>query len=38
MLLCVADSEYVRTSFDPSALGLQGLEWDTAELFRVSDT
>ena len=29
-------AEYVRTSFDPNAPGLQGLEWDSAELFRVS--
>ena len=26
----------MRTSFDPRAPGLQGLEWDSAELFRVS--
>ena len=29
-------SEYVRTSFNPDASGLEGLEWDSAELFRVS--
>lgn len=29
-------SEYVRTSFNPDAAGLKGLEWDSAELFRVS--
>ena len=29
-------SEYDRTSFDPKAAGLEGLEWDSAELFRVS--
>ena len=28
--------EYVRTSFNPGAAGLEGLEWDSAELFRVS--
>ena len=32
------DGEYKRTSFDPSAPGLLGLEWDSAELFRVSHT
>ena len=29
-------SEYDRKSFDPKAAGLEGLEWDSAELFRVS--
>ena len=28
--------EYVRSSFNPSAAGLEGLEWDSAELFKVS--
>ena len=30
--------EYIRTSFDPEAAGLKGLEWDSAELFRVSQS
>lgn len=32
----LAGSEYVRSWFDPDAAGLEGLKWDSAELFRVS--
>lgn len=28
--------EYERKSFDPNAKGLAGLEWDSAELFKVN--
>lgn len=29
--------QYKRKAFDPSAVGLEGLEWDGAELYMVSD-
>ena len=30
-----AGSNYVRRSFNPDAPGLEGLEWDSAELYMV---
>ena len=30
-----AGEQYKRRAFDPTAVGLEGLEWDGAELFMV---
>ena len=35
-MCCCAGQPFDRISFKPNAPGLQGLEWDSAELFPVS--
>lgn len=35
-LLLLSLGHYERTNYDPTAEGLAGLQWDSAELFQVN--